>query len=155
MGIRNYIDPARLKADVAFSDVDLDSAMMNQASLYVHYGQAAAQAQFQMDQAENRLEITRAKVGAMIRDEAAAGTKKLTEALIAERITTHDDVVRAQKEFNLARHIYELARHACEALKQRRDMLVQVGKRQLEEQEGQVRIQKQDQLRNLSGKALG
>lgn len=140
MTIKTLINPAQLKADVSFSDNDLSNAMIRQAALYTHYGMLAAQAQHQMDGADNRLEILKATVAGEARDRAASSGSKITEARIAELVLLDPRTQQAQKDLNAARMIYELARQACEAFKQRRDMLVQIGKRQLEEMEGQVRV---------------
>tara|TARA_B100002049_G_scaffold198966_1_gene157049 strand:- start:1010 stop:1522 length:513 start_codon:yes stop_codon:yes gene_type:complete len=137
---KKFIDPAKLKEQVAFSDVDIDTAMMQQASLYSYYGNIYAQAQHQADRFKTHMTHVRARVAHAVREDAAEGGKKVTENMVEERIILHPDYIQAAKLANDSRMIAEMARNALEAFKQRRDMLVQVGKRQLEEMKGQARV---------------
>lgn len=140
MSVKSLITPAQLKADVAFSDTDLSSAMMRQASLFAHYGVIAAAAQRQMTQADNQVEVTRALVANEVRKSLAEAGEKATEAKIAAEVTMDSRVIECEKDLVDAQFVYELARQSVEAFKHRRDMLVQVAKIQLEERQGQVRM---------------
>lgn len=138
--VRIFVTPSQIKREVAFSDNNLSGAMMEQASLYSYYGAIVAQAQRQVDGFENELAVKKATVANALRDRAAALGTKTTEAAIADRVICDPEVQQITKWLIDARTVHELIRQTCEAFKQRRDMLVQVGKRQLEELEGQLRL---------------
>lgn len=138
--VKPIIDSEQLKADVAFSDNDITSAFMTQAALYVEYAQQCQQAEIQMDGFKQRLEITEAQVDQKIRDEAAENNKKLTEAMIGKQVVINKSVIRAKMRYNEAKAIHGMAKSSLEAIKQRKDMLIQCGADLREEHKGQLRM---------------
>lgn len=140
MAIKQYFTAEELKKDVGFSDNDLSSAMMGQAPLFAHYAVQSAMAQKQADDAKMIMEITEAKVDKAIRDRNAETGEKTTEAALGKAILRDATYIKAITEYNHARMIADLAKNALEALKQRRDMLVQIGVAQREEMKGELRI---------------
>jgi hypothetical protein len=142
--VRRLVDPVELQNDIRFSAENLDDAMMQQASMAVHYGQLAATASKQLDDLKLVLEVTEAKVDRHIRDSVAeeavddAGKKKLTEAQIAKQIATHENIIAIKKAINEAKQIEAEAKTAVEAFRQRRDMLVQMGAGDRLERQGEL-----------------
>jgi len=156
--VDTLIDPIQLKKNLAFTTADLGTAMMQQASLYSHYGVLAAKAAFQTDKLELSLEIAESKVDRQLRDQTltaakaelalahAAGDAKaklekaLTEAQLAKLIAAHPTVIALKKALNEARQIEAGAKTSLEAFRQKRDMLVQMGAQGREEMKGDLSI---------------
>lgn len=140
VAVKTFVDPLQLKADVSFTEADLDSAMMSQAALFAHYATQAATAQHQVDSIKLLLEVKEASVAQAIRDEAAESGAKTTEKGIEQQITMNAAVIALRKALNNARSQADLAKMALEALRQKRDMLVQIGVARREEMLGELRI---------------
>lgn len=138
--VSEFINPKELKNDLAFSQNDLSDAMMQQASLFAHYGVLLSQASRQVDVVELLLENTEAAVQQMIRNELATEGTKATETAIAARVSRHPRVISMKKALNEAKRIEALGKSAVEAFRHRRDMLVQLGLLQREELKGDLAI---------------
>ncbi|CDT53695.1 conserved hypothetical protein [Vibrio coralliirubri] len=152
--LRQFIDPYQLKKDVSFSDHDLDEAMAKQASLYSYYGTQAAKAQLQSDRAKNDMEIVEAKLYHEIRNKNKG--EKVTESFISKGVMIDKRYRAAVKRYNDARMIADMAKQATEALKHRRDMLVQCSKHQLEEFKGELFLKsKEAGKEDMKAKVLG
>jgi hypothetical protein len=140
INVRKLVNPEELAKDISFSDTDLTTAMIEQPSLFIHYGGLSARAQKQADDIKILLEVTEAKLDKQIRDTAAETGEKITEAAIKQQIARHPRIVQINKALNEARMIQELCKTACEAFRQRRDMLVQIGATAREEMKGEVAV---------------
>lgn len=138
--IKDFVDPAELKRDLAFSNNDLTSAMMQQASLFSHYGVLAAQASRQVDVVKLLLENTEAAVYKLLRDQAATAGDKVTEAQLEKSISRHERVIAMKKSLNEAKRVESTCKIATEAFRHRRDMLVQMGLISREEMKGELSI---------------
>lgn len=134
--VKMYVDPTQLKIDLAFKESDLDMNMAQQAGFYTHYAVASAQAQRQADTAKHQLEITEAGCAHRLREELPLQGVKITEGIIKERVTLDPQVQLAQRTYNEAKTVAEIAKQALEAWRQKRDMMVQFSKHKLEEQKG-------------------
>lgn len=131
--IQNLIDAHQLKADVAFNATDLDSMWASQAALYVRYGVLAARAEHQSNAFKNRLAIVEAQLGKEARDELPKSGIKVTEGTVTEFVQSHASRLKAFNDYNRAILIFNLSKTALEALRQRRDMIVQASKHHLEQ----------------------
>lgn len=138
--INEYVDPAQLKKDLAFSNNDLTSAMMQQASMFSHYGVLASQASRQVDVVKLLLESTEAAVYKLLRDHAATNGDKVTETQLEKSVARHERVVAMKKSLNEAKRVESSAKIAVEAFRHRRDMLVQMGLISREEMKGELSI---------------
>ena len=138
--VRDFIDAGILKRDLAFSQNNLTDAMMQQASMFSHYGVLAADASRQVDVVKLLLENCEAAVSKNIRNELAEAGEKATEPTIAARIARHPRVVSMKKALNEAKRIEVIGKMAVESFRHRRDMLVQLGLISREEMKGELRI---------------
>lgn len=138
--VKNFIDAAQLKLDLRFSPTDIDSAMFEQAALFAHYGDLAAQASHQVDVIKLLLENSEAAVYKILRDRAAAAGEKVTEAQLEKMVARHERVISMKKALNEAKRVEAVGKTAIEAFKQRRDMLIQQGVVQREERKGELAI---------------
>lgn len=140
--LQKFVDPYQLKKDVSFSEHNLDDAMAQQASLYAYYAAQATKAQLQSDRMKHQVEIVEAKLYHEYRN--AHKGEKVTESFISKLVLIDSRHAAATKRNNEARMIASLAKEAAEALKQRRDMLTQTSKWQLEQQKGELFLKSKD-----------
>lgn len=138
--VKDYIDASQLKRDLAFSPNNLTDAMMQQASMFSHYGVLAADASSQVDTIKMLLENTEAAVYQILRDEFALRAEKVTEVLLEKKVARHSRVIAMKKALTLAKRVESIGKTAVEAFRHRRDMLVQQGLLSREEMKGEVHI---------------
>lgn len=136
----DYIDVAQLKKDLAYSENDLSSAMMQQASLFSHYGVLASKCSKQVDVIKLLLENTEAAIYQLLRSKAAQRGDKMTEVQLEKAVSREERVIAMKKALNEAKQIETVAKTALEAFRHRRDMLVQSGLISREEMKGELRI---------------
>lgn len=146
--LKVFLDPTQLKKDLAYSEATVGEATMQQAALFASYAAMAAKADHQADSAKNALEIVEAEVDRDLRNEAAASGTKITEASISKAIVLDDRYQTAQKRHTDAKLIASLCAQAREAFKQRMFMLIQSGKDQVIERQGEIRTLVAEASRN-------
>lgn len=144
MKVQNFIDSRELKEDISFSPNNLDDAMMNQASLLVHYGILSAKASLQVDKLKMYLQTMEAKVYREVKDKLTDKGEKITENQLNAAIATDSRIIVAKKALNEAKQIESVAKTAVEAFRHRRDMLIQQGLLSREEMKGEVSIAKRN-----------
>jgi len=142
ISVKQFVDGKQLKEDVSFSDADLSSAMMEQASMFAHYGVLAAQAARQVDQMKTRLEIAESAVYRSLRDDLTAKGEKFTEGSLGAAVALHPEIRRHKMAVNEAKQIEQSAKIAVEAFRHRRDMLIQMGLISREEMKGELVVRK-------------
>lgn len=140
----NFIDAEKLSKDVAFSPNDLDSAMMQQASMFSYYGVLAADAARQVDAVKMMLEDTESIVYKAIRAKYDREGTKFTETLLEKGVATHPRVKAMKQALAEAKRVENIGRTAQEAFRHRRDMLVQTGYMRSHEMKGQAIVSKRD-----------
>lgn len=138
--VQDFIDANHLKRDMAFSPNDLTTAMMEQSSLFAHYGVLAARASSQVDTVKLLLENTEAAIYKMTRDDMVSKGEKFTETLLEKLISRHSRVISMKKALNQAKRVESIGKTAVEGFRHRRDMLVQQGLISREEMKGDLRI---------------
>jgi hypothetical protein len=138
----NYVDSNQLKRDMSYSTADLSSAMMEQASLFAHYGVLAARASRQVDNIKMLLETREAQVYRAKRSEFDDAGEKITETKLEKIVATSSTIVDLKRALAKARQIEAEAKIAVEGLRHRRDMLIQQGLIQREELKGELTISK-------------
>lgn len=124
--------------DAGFTEATLDDNMIRQPALVAHYGQVLAKMQYSMDSAKQMLEIQESKSARALRDEAAADGKKITEALINSTLPTVSEVAHARRIYNQSKSDFEGMKIALEALRHKKDMMVQIGVNRRAEIEGKI-----------------
>lgn len=128
----------QLRKDLSISDADIDGAMTEQAGLYGYYSSLYAHAQYKADVAENRAKVAKARAYKDVRSRLIAKGAKFSEALLEAEVMLHPDYHDALEMAAKYQMKAELCKQALEALRQRRDMLVQKGKSRLEELKGDL-----------------
>lgn len=134
------IDPRTLIQDTQVNVETIDTGMMKQASLYAHYAVIAARTSEYADNVKTARDVLESKIDREVRDEAVSTGMKITEKMIENAIKLDSRWIRAAKATNKAKANAELAKSALEALKQKRDMLIQIGVSIREEMKGEMRL---------------
>lgn len=116
----------QIAEDVSFTEATIDDAMIEQPALVAHYGRLLADVQYDMDMAKQTLEITEAREAQNLRDEAADNGEKITEAKVNSTLPTIDKVMKARKRYNRAKADHEAMRTTLEALRHKKDMMIQI-----------------------------
>ena len=137
-------DVERFREDVEINRSDLQRGFVEQASLFAFY----AERHFQATRAEARakmvMEVAEARAYKTARDRLTEEGVKATEKMIEAEVITDPGLLKSRLAFNEARAITTLAHGALEALRQRRDMLIQLGASEREEMKGDMRMRAPD-----------
>ena len=136
--VRRLIEDGEFKKDVSFSLPNLSNAMIEQASLFAHYGTLAAKASKQVDDLKLFLEITESKVYRLIRDKAVKDGTKLTEVQLEKQVSIYEKVLEFKRALNEAKQVEAISKVAVEAFRHRKDMIVQQGALNREEMRGEL-----------------
>jgi hypothetical protein len=154
-GVVYYIDPARLKRDVAFSPHNIDDAMMTHASKFVHYAVQSSMARGQFERMKAAFEILESKLDGEHRTVLKEENPKTTEAQIRAAVVADARWKAANARLIETRTVYELAQDAKEAFTMRRDTLLQVAKNVREERGGEMRLKEiQEDHKATRGRVL-
>lgn len=135
-----YITADQIKIDLGINDTDIQGAFMAQAALFGHYSVLAVRAQRQLDTFKQLLEIKTAAFDRQARDALASTGGKITEKMVENDIIRRPEYVQLVKKINAAREIADLGKYVLEALKQKRDMLIQIGVARREEMKGEAAV---------------
>lgn len=138
--VKAFVDPAELAADVSINRDDLDSGLLSQAGLYVHYARLSADAREQLDRVKIQVEVFESRLFATHRKALLDAGEKATEAAVNAAVKGDTRWYRAQQSLITAKAAYDFANDAREAFKQRESALIQLASSQRKEREGQVRI---------------
>lgn len=138
--IDTLIDPDKFETDITVDGMMINDAFINQAGLTAYYGALLASAGEQSSKMKVLRDATIAKVGQEIREAAAAEKRKVTEASIGEEVTLDPRVQAIRLAYDAANRVESECYAAIEALKSRRDMLIQMGASAREEKKGDIRI---------------
>lgn len=140
ISVKSFVDADQAQRDVQISQSDVSSSFVDQAALFLHYGNLATRAAAQVDRMKQLLKLAEAQVDKQIRDAAAEESKKLTEAMIDKEILRHPKIVQVTKALNEAKMQERLADVAVEGMRHRRDMLIQIGAHTRVEMQGEQRL---------------
>lgn len=138
--VKPIIDATRSNKDVSINTNDLQGDFVDQPGLVAYYGQKLAEANYQESKFKRRLDIVTAKLDADVRQKAADNKEKVTEAMVLHRVKISAAYDKAYSDYIQAQMIAELVKGTMEAMRNRRDMLIQLGATQREELKGAPRI---------------
>lgn len=117
----------QLMADVAINPNDLDSAYIEQASLFAFYAEQSRLASKKMDNFKLRIDAVEAELDKQFRDEAVGSGSKVTEKAIEQAIGRDPKYVKAVMSYNDAKATAQMLRDVLDAFKNRKDMLICIG----------------------------
>lgn len=116
-------DKRDYQKDVAIDPDNLDKEWRDHPALMLYYGEAKAQAQYELDIAKENLDYRIALADRAVRDEFDSEKKKPTEAAITNIITSRGEIYAARREVSEARRRLSLLTAAVEAFQHRKSAL--------------------------------
>lgn len=150
-----YLDVDSFKKDISVSENNLDNAMMQQAGLFAYHAAEAARAEAQYARVKLRFDVVEARLYDRHRKALAAAGEKVTEKMVENAVKMDADFLAAKNLVIEAEMLAAFNKGAVEALKHRKDMIVQLGADRREETKGQTRISVADASHaNVKDRAL-
>lgn len=140
VALRFHIDVGVFRSETAVSDTNLDNCMMEQNSLRAYYGEQAAHSEAQASRIKMRFEVAEATLYDKHRKALALIGEKTTEKMIETAVKTDPLWARAKNTLIEAETIASINKSLVESLKDRKDMIVQLGADRRDEYKGQARV---------------
>lgn len=134
--VKEYYDYAQAMKDVREFDQDISIDLMKQPGLFAYYNSLLVSAESQYDRLSNIADITEARIDSLVRKEAADSGAKITESQVKSKVTQHPKMRETLDLVRLAREQVGYLKGTCEALRQRRDTLMQLSFNMREEKKG-------------------
>jgi len=135
-----YIDMDEFKAEIRVSDTNLDDCLMQQSGIQAFHGSQAANAVAQADRIKLQVEIAEAKLYNDARKSLALAGEKVTEKMVENAVRLDPRYASMHNRLIEADTIASVRRHCYDAIKTRRDMIIQLGADRRDEFKGQARI---------------
>ena len=145
--LKRFIDSDQVKKDIAINPNDLDTALLEHASIYIHYAEQTVKARRQYDRLKNAFEILEARLDGEYRESLGGGAKKPTEASIRNALVADKRWSGAQAKVIEAGSIYRYCEVVENAMSQRRDMILELARNQRKEREGELRVLENKDIR--------
>ena len=140
IALKTYLDAEKLSLDVSINLADLDTAMVEHASLYVHYATNTVKARKQYDRIKSTVEILKSRLYNTHRKMLAEELGKVTEGMIEHAVVTDPKWASAQALLIEAQSIWKLAEIGENAFSQRKDLVLEVARDRRKEREGAMRV---------------
>jgi hypothetical protein len=118
---------AQIMQDVSFTEALINEAFVSQAALFAYYADQSRVATKTADNLKMRIDMVASSLDEAIRNKAATDGAKITEKLVEQAICRDDKYIKAVEEYNNAKSTAQMLRDTLEALKMKKDMLIQVG----------------------------
>lgn len=110
--------------DVNIDPDQLDTEWLEQPRLMIKYAKAATQAKAELDHAKEAVEVTKANLDKNIRSYPEKyDISKITETVVQNTILLQDEYQEASQTSIEARHEFEMARYAVQAIQDRKEAL--------------------------------
>lgn len=138
--IDRFIAADDIIKDTSLNSMDLNDAFLNQAGLAAFYGSMYARAMGQAARLKLRRDVTYAKVSEKLREEHRLANNKITESQLTALVEKDPRSQAISEVYIAAMEIEQELRGAVEAIKNRRDMVIQLGATSREESKGTLRM---------------
>lgn len=112
-----------IEKDLSINKLNLDAECLSHASLYFKYADACSDAKTEVSNKKDMLKATLASREIAIRANLAESGVKATEALVTAKVTSDEEVLRAQKELREAEATWAKLQVAVDAMDTRRSEL--------------------------------
>ena len=110
--------------DIRIDDSSLDVEWLEQPALFMRYAKHSAEARRLLDEAKQKLDVTKAEVDKAVRENPeACGIVKVTEGAVQSAILTNADYTEAYQEYLNAKYEADMASYAVQAFNQRKEAL--------------------------------
>ena len=128
--VRQFINIEQVQKDTTINPNNILNELLGLSSIFARYGLLLAKARIQRDGFKSRRNLLAALTEKNIRDKAVEDGDKLTNPQVAARIAGSGRMVEAELALNEASAILAACTEARDAIKVKRDMLVQINKNQ-------------------------
>lgn len=145
--LKNFLDAEKLTIDISINLADLDTAMVEHASLFAHYATNTVRARKQYDRIKSSVDILKSKLYATHRAALIEQFGKVTETMIENAVNVDPKWASAQALEIEARSIWKLAEVGESAFSQRKDLVLEVARDRRKEREGALRVMGESQSR--------
>jgi hypothetical protein len=156
-GLKHYIDVPQFRDDTKVTEASLDSCMIEQNGLRAYYGAQAAMAEAQAARMKARFEVIEASMYEDKRKEFAASGEKTTVQMVDSAVKVDPRWLKAKNTVIEAEAIAAINKSMVESLKDRRDMIIQLGADRRDEYKGAARVlaenNEREELRERAARA--
>lgn len=128
--VRQFINIEQVQKDTIINPNNILNELLGLSSIFARYGLILAKARIQRDGFKSRRNLLAALLEKQIRDKAVIDEEKVTNPQVASRIAGSGRMVEAELALNEASAILAACTEARDAIKVKRDMLVQLNKNQ-------------------------
>lgn len=143
-----YVDVEQFRKDTRVTEATLDSAMFEQAGLRAYYGTMAANAEAQSARVKAKFEVVEATLYDHHRKQLAASGEKTTEKMVENAVRLDPRWINAKNLLIESETIASINKSLVESLKDRRDMIIQLGADRRDEYKGAARVLAEQQDRD-------
>lgn len=152
--LRFGIDIEQFQSDTRVTEATLDKCMTEQSSLRAFYGAQAAQAEAQASRMKARFEVVEATLVEHHRRALAKLEEKVTEKMVESAVKQDPRWFKARNMMIEAETIASINKSLVDSLRDRKDMLVQLGADRREGMKGQLRLlEQQDERASVADRA--
>ena len=135
-----YVDATKFNEDTRVSEVNLDQCMIEQNSLRAYYGVMAANAEAQANRIKARFEVIEATLYEFHRKAFASAGEKATVQMVDSAVKVDPRWLKGKNVLIEAESVAMVNKALVESLKDRRDMIIQLGADRRDEFKGSARI---------------
>lgn len=139
-GLKHYVDVTQFNKDTRVTEHTLDQCMIEQNGLRSYYGAQAAYAEAQHSRLKARFEVIEATLYDKHRKALAASGEKTTEKMVENAVKLDPRWLKAKNLVIEAETIAAINKGLVESIKDRRDMIIQLGADRRDEYKGAARI---------------
>lgn len=156
--LQHYVDVDRFRDDTRVTEANLDQCMIEQSGLRAYYGATAARAEAQAARVKAKFEVVEATLYDHHRKELAKMGEKTTEKMVENAVKLDPRWIKAKNMVIEAETIATINKSLVESLKDRRDMIIQLGADRRDEYKGAARVLaeqgQRDELRDRAMRAM-
>ncbi len=150
-----FVDVGAFRDETRVSETNLDKCMIEQAGHRAYYGEQAARAEAQHARLKVRFEVLEAQLYDKHRKLLVASGEKTTEKQVENAVKLDPKWLAGKNTVIEAETIAAVNKSLVDSLKDRRDMIIQLGADRRDEGKGAVRILAQQQAHDdLKSRAL-
>lgn len=128
--VRQFISIEQVTKDTLINPNNVLNELLGLSSIFARYGLLVAKARIQRDGFKSRRNLLAAILEKNIRDAAIEAEEKMTNPQVASKVTGDRRMVEAELSLNEAAAVLAACTEARDAVKVKRDMLVQINKNQ-------------------------
>jgi len=137
--VEQFVSAEQLSADTNINGAELNDLFLNQSGLVAYYSVLLAKAAYQSGEFKLKRDVQMANVSSEYRENPPSD-KKLTESALSELVLKDKRVQAVKAAYLRAEEVEAVLKGAVDALRHRKDMIVQLGAASREEAKGQVRM---------------